>query len=275
MDRENFKRGSFLKQLRTSNGMSERDLAEILDVEKSDIAVWETGIKFPDDSATIERLAKLFHVTKREILNGEYKKERTTTEVEYNEKTVTTEDTLLSNTGKNVLIVALSCVILLILVVSIYSVASNINKKVNLDLTQYQVSDEREEIIHVPRRINETVITNTTALTANYTYNADKLLAYGFTKSGNKYSKSFDRNKIEFYDGKFYLTYKSRQTSYKEIYSKDVFGSKFQVTVYNGTIYYDYEDEGGYTAKNCYAYSCSNTTDYKRYVNFLINEIRE
>ena len=271
MDRENIKRGSFLKQLRTSSRMSERDLAEMLDVETSDIAVWETGIKFPEDSATIEKLAKIFHVTKREILNGEYKKDKVVTEIEHDSKVY--EDYTLSNTGKNILIITLSCVILLILFVTIFSVSKNVNKKVNkVDISQYYVSDDREVVTHSPKTVNESVVRNTVALNSNKVYNPERLLDYGFTKSGDKYTKSYTRHKIEYQNGKFYLYFKSNH--YRETYVKDLSTDKIMLTVYSGSYSNTFEYDT-YSIKDCSKYTCRYTNDYLNYINFLSVKIGE
>ena len=276
MDKENIKRGSFLRQLRTSSHMTERDLAEILDVEVSDIAVWETGIKFPEDAATIDKLAKLFHVTKRELMNGEYRKDKVT-EVEYVEKkkrVVEDEDYTLSNTGKNILIITLSCVVLIILLVTIFSITINASKKVNVDYSQYYVSDEREEVVHTPKKYNENIIYNTQVLSQNVNnYNEDILLDYGFAKSGNKYTKSFKMCTITYVDGVFYLKYSSK--NYTEIFDIDVASDRVVIhSIYKGQEDTFYDNKIN-ISKDCTKHVCSNGNDYYKYVIFLSDKIRE
>ncbi|MBR6072792.1 MAG: helix-turn-helix transcriptional regulator [Bacilli bacterium] len=273
MDRENIKKGSFLKLLRTSNHMSERDLAEILDVEPSDITVWETGIKFPEDSATIDKLAKIFHVTKREITNGEYRKDKVT-EVEYKEKKIVDEeDNLLSNTGKNILIVVLSCVILLIIFISIISLTTTVNKKVNINPADYYVSDEREEIIHTPKSVSETVVRNTVALSQKKTYNPDVLLNYGFNKNGNVYSKSYGEYKIVYKDDVFTLTFYYK--GYKEVYEKRVDSSYQKTYIYDTDYKSEYNEQVEPGIIDCTSSLCRYTNDYLKYVNFLSDKVRE
>ena len=88
MDKENIKRGAFLKEVRTANLLSEEELAELLGVETSDITVWETGIKFPEDNGTLDELSRILKVSKKELQNGEFKKDKTSPasmEVEYEE----------------------------------------------------------------------------------------------------------------------------------------------------------------------------------------------
>lgn len=273
MDREIIKKGSFLKLLRTSNHLSERDLAEILDVEPSDIAVWETGIKFPEDSETIEKLAKIFHVTKREIMNGEYRKDRVT-EVDYKEKNKVDEDNVLSNTGKNILIVVLSCVILLILFVSIFSVSNTVNKKVNINPSDYFVSDDREEVIHIPRNTSETIVRNTVVLNQKRAYNADALLNYGFNKSGNTYSKSFGKYKITYKDEIFTVTYNNNR-GYTESYSKHVDSNNARVTVRTRDYKAEFDDTVYDSRLDCTKKTCKYMEDYLYYTNFLGDKIRE
>ena len=272
MDRENIKRGSFLKLLRTSNHMSERDLAEILDVEPSDITVWETGIKFPEDSATIDKLAKLFHVSKRELLNGEYRKDKVT-EVEYKEKKNVDDDYTLSNTGKNILIVVLSCVILLIIFVSIISLTTTVNKKVNINPQDYYVSDERDEVIHTPNTINESIVRNTVALSQKRTYNADALLNYGFTKNGNLYSRTYGHFKITYQDEVFTLVYTYR--GYKEMYEKGIDSRIAKVQLFDDDFYSSFEEKEDSITRDCTKRSCICADDYLQYINFLSDRIRE
>ena len=269
MDKENIKRGSFLKHLRSVNHISEEKLAELLDVEPSDIAVWETGIKFPDDSATIETLAKVFHVTKREILNGEYKKEKAA-ELEYKEK----EDAeILSINNKNILIAVLSAVVILIIVVSIISIASSINKKV-VAINVEPVSDEREEIIFTPKKINENIIVNTTAMKPREAYyDPSKLLNYGFVQEGNKYVKRGDKYTITFNDYVFHLSYKYSGSTI-DYYHHLLTGLRYQDTTTTSGNVFTWEIDENLWSTDCTQYKCYGHKDYEEFIEFLSRKIR-
>lgn len=57
--------------LRKSNGMSQEDLAEKLDVSRQAISRWESGAAMPDAN-NILQLSKLFDVTTDYLLNDDY-----------------------------------------------------------------------------------------------------------------------------------------------------------------------------------------------------------
>ena len=57
--------------LRKSNGMSQEDLAEKLDVSRQAISRWESGTAMPDAN-NILQLSKLFGVTTDYLLNDDY-----------------------------------------------------------------------------------------------------------------------------------------------------------------------------------------------------------
>lgn len=57
--------------LRKSNGMSQEDLAEQLNVSRQAISRWENGSALPD-ATNILQLSKLFHVTADYLLNDDY-----------------------------------------------------------------------------------------------------------------------------------------------------------------------------------------------------------
>ena len=57
--------------LRKSNGMSQEDLAEKLNVSRQAISRWESGTAMPDAS-NILQLSKLFGVTTDYLLNDDY-----------------------------------------------------------------------------------------------------------------------------------------------------------------------------------------------------------
>ena len=72
--------GSFLKELRKEQGMTQEQLAEKLNVSGRTISRWETGSNMPDISLLVE-IAEFFDVGIPEIINGERKSEKMNEEV--------------------------------------------------------------------------------------------------------------------------------------------------------------------------------------------------
>ena len=66
--------GSFLKELRKENGLTQENLAEQLNVSNRTISRWETGSNMPDISMLVE-IADFFNVSIPEIIDGERKSE--------------------------------------------------------------------------------------------------------------------------------------------------------------------------------------------------------
>lgn len=71
MDNEKF--GKFIKELRTKNHMTQKELAEKINITDKAISKWERGLSFPDISM-LNILAETFDVNVSEILNAEYGK---------------------------------------------------------------------------------------------------------------------------------------------------------------------------------------------------------
>jgi DNA-binding NarL/FixJ family response regulator len=59
-----------LKRLRTKEGLSQKDLAEILFVSRSTVAKWENGSRLPD-APTISKIAKCLNVDVYTLMNTE------------------------------------------------------------------------------------------------------------------------------------------------------------------------------------------------------------
>ena len=72
--------GSFLKELRKEQGITQEHLAEKLNVSGRTISRWETGSNMPDISLLVE-IAEYFDVSIPEIINGERKSENMNEEV--------------------------------------------------------------------------------------------------------------------------------------------------------------------------------------------------
>lgn len=69
--KENIEKGKFLKSLREAHNLTQDELAKEVGVSQSDILVWETGIKFPDDD-TLNKIAKVLNVTIDELKKGDF-----------------------------------------------------------------------------------------------------------------------------------------------------------------------------------------------------------
>ena len=72
--------GSFLRELRKEQRITQEDLAEKLNISSRTISRWETGSNMPDISLLIE-IADFFNVSIPEIINGERKSEKMNEEV--------------------------------------------------------------------------------------------------------------------------------------------------------------------------------------------------
>ena len=69
---DQIKIGTFLRQLRKENGLTQEQLAEKLGVTNRSVSRWENGVNMPDFDLVIE-IADLFDITIDEFLYGERK----------------------------------------------------------------------------------------------------------------------------------------------------------------------------------------------------------
>ena len=65
------KQGEFLKTVRRKKGLTQKQLAEKLNVSDKVISKWEVGDSFPDYSL-LPNLSQILEVEIQEILNGEF-----------------------------------------------------------------------------------------------------------------------------------------------------------------------------------------------------------
>lgn len=72
--------GSFLKKLRNEKGITQEQLAELMQVSGRTISRWENGYNMPDISLLVE-IADFYDVEILEIINGERKSETMEKEV--------------------------------------------------------------------------------------------------------------------------------------------------------------------------------------------------
>ena len=74
--------GSFLKELRQENQMTQEQLAEQMGVSRRTVSRWETGNNLPDLSMLVE-LADYYDVDLNEIFHGERRSETMDAELKY------------------------------------------------------------------------------------------------------------------------------------------------------------------------------------------------
>ena len=67
--------GCFIKELRKEKGITQEQLAEILNISGRTVSRWETGNNMPDISLLVE-ISEFFEVSVTEIINGERKSEK-------------------------------------------------------------------------------------------------------------------------------------------------------------------------------------------------------
>ena len=72
--------GSFIRELRKEQGITQEQLAEQFNVSARTISRWETGHNMPDISLLVE-ISEFFDVSIPEIINGERKSENMNDEV--------------------------------------------------------------------------------------------------------------------------------------------------------------------------------------------------
>ena len=77
---ESTKIGSFIRELRKEQGITQEQLAEQFNVSARTISRWETGHNMPDISLLVE-ISEFFDVSIPEIINGERKSENMNEEV--------------------------------------------------------------------------------------------------------------------------------------------------------------------------------------------------
>ena len=77
---EQQKVGSFLKELRKEQNLTQEQFAEQLGVSGRSVSRWETGINMPDISLLVE-IAEFYDVSISEIIDGERKSEKMNEEV--------------------------------------------------------------------------------------------------------------------------------------------------------------------------------------------------
>ena len=77
---EQQKIGSFLKELRKEQNLTQEQFAEQLDVSGRSVSRWETGINMPDISLLVE-IAEFYDVSISEIIDGERKSGKMNEEV--------------------------------------------------------------------------------------------------------------------------------------------------------------------------------------------------
>lgn len=73
--------GAFIQQLRKEKNMTQKELADQLNITDKAVSKWERGLSCPDISLLIP-LAKLLDISTSELLNGEKKSEPLTEETE-------------------------------------------------------------------------------------------------------------------------------------------------------------------------------------------------
>ena len=71
---DQIKMGMFLKELRKAKGLTQEQLAEVLNVSNRTVSRWETGSNMPDISMLVE-IAEFYDVSIPEIIYGERKSE--------------------------------------------------------------------------------------------------------------------------------------------------------------------------------------------------------
>lgn len=118
MDKEKF--GKFVATVRKEKGLTQKELAQILNLSDKAVSKWERGLSFPDISV-LEPLAEIMEVSVLEMLRGERIKEERTLSVMEAEEVL---DQSISISGaeinrnhvKNKFIIIICCILLMLLI---------------------------------------------------------------------------------------------------------------------------------------------------------------
>ena len=104
---DTIKIGKFIKSLRKENSLTQREVAERLNVSEKTISKWETGNGIPDVSLMLP-LCKLFGISINELLSGERLDEK-----QYVEKAEENMACLVDRTTprKKIIISTISCIV--------------------------------------------------------------------------------------------------------------------------------------------------------------------
>lgn len=107
---DTIKIGQFIKSLRKENSLTQREVAERLNVSEKTISKWETGNGMPEVSLMLP-LCKLFEISINELLSGERLDEK-----QYIEKTEENMACLVDRTTprKKIIISTISCILVIL-----------------------------------------------------------------------------------------------------------------------------------------------------------------
>lgn len=67
---DQIKMGKFIQELRKENNLTQKDIGDKLGITDNSVSKWERGLNAPDIYSLVP-LAEIFHVTVKELLNGE------------------------------------------------------------------------------------------------------------------------------------------------------------------------------------------------------------
>ena len=121
---DQIKIGVFLKELRKAKGLTQEQLAEVLNVSCRTVSRWETGSNMPDISMLVE-IAVFYDVSIPEIVQGERKSEIMTTETRETAVAMAKYSKNEAKTGKQKVIGILMSVFGIFIIVSALSIFPN------------------------------------------------------------------------------------------------------------------------------------------------------
>lgn len=146
---EKDKLGTYVASLRKSQGMTQKDLAELLGVTDKAVSKWERGLSFPDISM-LEPLSEVLGVSILELLKGESipVEEPITKEeaIELTKNTIDISDSEITRKHqKNRLIILTGCVVVMLLcslLLNLWNFLSDARHKTVLteDLAEYETT---------------------------------------------------------------------------------------------------------------------------------------
>lgn len=135
---EQIKIGKFISECRKKKGLTQKELAEKINVTDKAISKWETGRGIPDSSIMID-LCKELNITANELLSGEYLKENYQENAERNLLELNRKNEKKRNTI--IFIISITLILLIIAVGELFYVLLE-QKKSQLDTVLQQAESD-------------------------------------------------------------------------------------------------------------------------------------
>ena len=220
---DNKKIGLFIKEKRVSLGLTQKELANNLNITDKAISKWETGLGLPDISL-LEPLSNILGVTVTEILNGNDIEDtiKLSDADNYIIESINYSKNRYKNTINKIITFLIIFIFLLLIILNIINIY-NQNKKydlndiINQDAYQKMINEDIKEI-----KNNFKIIKNNQGKYSNNDYKV-------IITSINDIEKSIDNNILINYDGKALKINELLLTEYKNTINIPLFSLAYVI----------------------------------------------